>query len=218
MGDTAAGCRGANYRAATQNIPVGLMLFMAALRGGDFGNWLGENNAKWLENQGQDALVKKADGEFTLLARQFTETQPQHWQPLFFPVAVGGELQQARLFVKRDRKESGGKSAKKNDDTRFVVEMELSQLGEMQMDGFVRKSGADVQFDLVIRSLTPLSNEIQQDILQIYNSTGELTGYKGSLAFQMVKDFPVNPMEEIVGHTGNGGGMTFSLYFLINHR
>ena len=99
--------------APLQNIPVGLMLFMAALKGGDFTNWLGQSNVQWLQNQGHSALIQKADGEFMLMARQFTETQPGHWQPLFFPVAVGAELHQARLFVKRDRKQGGGQQAKK---------------------------------------------------------------------------------------------------------
>jgi len=188
--------------AATQNIPTGLMLFMAALRGGDFRNWLGEANSKWLQDQGHDALIAKATSEFTLLARQFSEPQPGHWQALFFPIAVGGEVQQARIFVKRDRKQGNNQQGKKNDDTRFVVEVDLTQLGEMQMDGFVRRRDREVHFDLVIRSLIPLAKEIQQDILTIYNGTGELTGYKGSLSFQTVRDFPVNPMEEIAPHSG----------------
>ena len=185
-----------------QNIPAGLMLFVSALRGGNFSNWLGESNVQWLQNQGHDVLLKKADGEFTLLARQFTESRPQHWQSLFFPINVGGELQQARLFIKRDRRQGNQAQGKKSEDTRFIVEVDLSQLGEMQMDGFVRKQGKDVQFDLIIRSLHALSPEMQQDIVRIYNSAGQLTSYKGSLVFQAMKEFPVNPMEEIAAHMG----------------
>jgi len=183
-----------------QNLPTGLMLFVAALKGNDFRNWLGRDNAQWLESQGHDALIAKASGEFTLLARQFTEAQPGHWQTLFFPTIIGGELQQARLFVKRDRKQEKNQPGKKNEDTRFVVEVDLSQLGEMQMDGFVRKREAEVQFDMVIRSLSSLPQQMQQDIAEIYNSAGEITGFKGSLAFQHVREFPVNPMEEVVAH------------------
>lgn len=186
----------------SQNISAGLMMFLTALRAGNFRNWLGKDNANWLDSQGHTDLLMKAQGEFLGIARQFTEAQPSHWQPLFFPVAVEGVLQQVRMFVKRDRKEGGGAQAeRKGEETRFVVEMDLTQLGEMQMDGFVRAREQHVQFDLMIRSLTPLSPEIQQNILQIYNDTGELTGYRGSLVFQAVKEFPVNPMEEIVAHT-----------------
>jgi len=183
-----------------QTISAGLMLFLTALRAGDFRNWLGKDNVRWLEDEGHSALVAKAEGEFTGMARQYADTPPGHWQPLFFPVAVEGMLQQARLYVKRDRKDSHSRQGKKNEDTRFVVEVDLTQLGEMQMDGFVRVREQHTQFDLIIRSHTALPQEVQQTILQIYTDTGELTGYKGSLQFQAVREFPVKPLEEIVAH------------------
>lgn len=181
------------------NILASLFKFTAALKTGDFREWLGKDNSKWLEDNGHENLLKKAEGEFMSLAHQFVDAPPRGWQSLFFPIAVAGELQQTRLFVKRDRKQkenNGYLSSEEN--TRFVLEMDLSQLGEMQMDGFVRNHSNNVQFDLIIRSYTKLSAEIESDILNIYNNIGELTGYKGSLSFQNVKEFPVNPMEEII--------------------
>lgn len=179
----------------------GLMFFIAALRGGDFNGWLGQGNAEWIRSQGHEDLLRKAGAEFITMAKQFTDPPQQQWQTLFFPIAIGGELQQARLFVKRDRKQGGNQDqAKKNGDTRFVVEVGLSQLGEMQMDGFVRREEQAVQFDMVIRSHLPLPPDVQRDILQIYNDTGALTGYKGSLVFQAVREFPVKPMEELIAH------------------
>lgn len=181
------------------NIFTPLFKFAAALKSGDFREWLGKANSKWLEDNGHENLLKKAEGEFMSLARQFVDAPPRGWQSLFFPIAVAGELQQIRLFVKRDRKQKENNGTYSNEEnTRFVLEMDLSQLGEMQMDGFVRNQNNKVQFDLIIRSLTKLSAEIERDILNIYNNIGELTGYKGSLSFQAVREFPVNPMEEII--------------------
>lgn len=184
------------------SITTGLMAFLAAMKNTDFRSWLGKDNARWLDESGQEGLMKKAVGEFMSMARQFSEAQPHHWQPLFFPVAVEGQIQQLRLFVKRDRKEKQGNEASdKTEETRFVLEVDLSQLGELQMDGFIRAKDKTLQFDLMIRSHTPLSQEVQQDILRIYNDTGAITGYKGSLGFQAMKDFPVNPMEEVAKHS-----------------
>jgi len=181
------------------NLPIALLLFASALKTGDFREWLGRGNARWLEQNGHENLLKKAEGEFLSLARQFVDVPPQSWQSLFFPIAVDGQLQQVRLFTKRDRKEQEtGDEKHSEEDTRFVLEMELTNLGQMQMDGFVRRNFDKTQFDLIIRSHAPLSPEAQNDIMQIYNNTGELTGYSGSLNFQTVKDFPVNPMEEII--------------------
>ncbi|MDE3059720.1 MAG: hypothetical protein KGJ06_01765 [Pseudomonadota bacterium] len=188
---------------APPGVSSGLMFFLSALRGGDFRNWLGQSNSAWLQDEGHGPLLRRAEAEFQQLARQYADAPPGRWQALFFPVAVEGEMHQTRLFVKRDRRQQDGNApGKKNDDTRFIVEVDLTQLGEMQMDGFVRRRDREVQFDMVIRSLRPLSQEIQQDILQLYNSAGELTGYRGSLSFQAVRDFPVNPMQELARGEG----------------
>ncbi len=187
------------------NLLAPILTFASALRNGDFRQWLGRGNAKWLEDNGHENLLKKAEGEFLSIARQFVEAPAKQWQSLFFPIAIADELHQTRLFVKRDRKQKENNGKLTNEEnTRFVLEMDLSQLGEMQMDGFVRNNNKNLQFDLIIRNYTALSSEIQKDILNIYNNIGELTGYQGSLSFQTVKDFPVNPMEEIMSGDHEG--------------
>jgi len=183
--------------ANAQSISSAMLTFMSAVRKGDFDNWLGASNIKLLQAQGHDDLIKKAQAEFSTIARQFTESQPGHWQPLFFPLPTEGTTQQARLYVKRDRKQGNTDGQKKSEDTRFVIEVDLTQLGELQMDGFVRTQDKELQFDMVIRSTSGLPKDIQNDISKIYNDMGEVTGYKGSISFQNVKEFPVNPMQDI---------------------
>lgn len=188
-----------------QNLPVSLMVFASSLRSMNFREWLGAGNIKLLEENGHESLVKKAKGEFMALARQFVEVAQGSWQSLFFPIAVDGQLQPVRWFTKRERnKGNNGENANDSEDTRFVVEMELSNLGQMQLDGFVRRvtpspqnTGGNVRFDLIIRSHSPIPKDMQGDILQIYNNIGELTGFSGSISFQAVREFPVNPMEEL---------------------
>lgn len=190
---------GANLQSllTPKSLSSGMMFFLNALGAGNFRDWLGRNNAQWLEENGHSLLLQKAGNEFMSISRQFQEVTPQQWQTLFFPVAVEGQIQQARLFVKRDRKEGNKQQNEKSkDDTRFILEVDMSQLGEMQMDGFVRKGEQQTHFDLVIRSKTPLPADIQKDLAQIYTDAGELTGYTGSLQFQSVREFPIQPMEE----------------------
>ena len=202
----------------TANFLTALLNFAAALKTGNFQEWLGQKNAKWLVDNGHENLLKKASSEFASLSRQFTNstpqtpansTQSQHWQSLFFPIAVDGQLQQARLFVKRDKEQQQGNNGQKTEeDTRFVLEMDLTHTGQMQMDGFVRRSNnsgaGNTQFDLVIRSHQPISATAQSDISKIYSDTGEITGYSGSINFQTTQNFPVNPMEEIISGQQKG--------------
>jgi len=187
--------------AAPKDIGSGLLFFISTLRGGKFREWLGKDTITWLENQNQGNLVKKTEAEFNAIANLYAEAKPGHWQTLIFPVIVDGTPQQVRAFVKRDRQQNNKNQPEdKTEDTRFIVEIDLTTLGELQLDGFVRKQSSETSFDLMIRSLQPLDSNIQNDIMGIYNATGAVTGYKGSLAFQSVKEFPVNPMEELMAN------------------
>jgi hypothetical protein len=189
-----------------QSIVAGMSAYVAALRSGDIRGWLGKAATAWLEENGHKQLLNKAGGEFAEIARHYANAPPGHWQPLFYPLALFGELHQLRMFVKRDRKEGKEQDQRKkpDGDTRFIVELELTQLGELQLDGFVRRQDKKLEFDLVIRSLQGLSDDIRRDLLVIYNRMGEATGYQGGLTFQSVKNFPVNPMEDIVAlHPGS---------------
>lgn len=177
-----------------------ILFFLSALSGGNIRDWLGSANVKALEEKGYGSLLKKADGEFFSLARQFAEPQPNNWQSMYFPVMAQGEVQQVRAFIKREKKKNEQGQANGDEDARFVVEMELSQLGEIQMDGLVKRRQPNLQFDLVIRSLQPLPDFLERDILEIYNSTAELTGYRGQLLFQKVPSFPVHPLEDTTPH------------------
>lgn len=184
------------------SLSTGLLLFLASLRGGDFRNWLGADHVQWLEDEGHGSLVRRAEKEFSALWQNYAEAKPGQWQTLFFPVAVENHVQQTRLFLKRDRRQGNAQAEKPSEDTRFIIEVDLSHLGEMQIDGFVRKQEKDLHFDMVIRSLAPIPKEFQEDILRIYTETGALTGYSGSLVFQPVKEFPVNPIEDSLAAQG----------------
>ncbi len=181
-----------------QSITTGMLVFMTALKSGDFTNWLGASNIKLLRDQGHGDLLKKVSSEFAAIAKQFNQPVPGHWQPLFFPLPVDGIMQQVRIFVKKDRKENKRDDQPTEEDTRFIIEVDLTYLGELQLDGFVRKQEKYLHFDMIIRSLAGLSPDMQHDILGIYNNMGQITGYKGTLTFQAVREFPVNPMVDLV--------------------
>ena len=188
-----------------QTISAGLFAFIAALRGGNLSDWLGAPAVKTLQERGRKELLDKLEGDFKILSHlynspQTSQSQSSNWQSLFFPVAVDGQVQQVRMFVKRDKDHENEDSDAQggSDNTRFVIEIDLSALGEMQLDGFVKKTGKELHFDMKIRSLQPLASDLQQEITQIFNNAATATGFSGVLSFQAVKSFPINPMNEII--------------------
>ena len=77
-----------------------------------------------------------------------------------------------------------------------MIEVSLSALGDMQLDGYVRQKEKNLQFDLVLRTLEPLPKEDEAALFEIYNSAAQIAGFIGSLNIQTVRQFPVNPLEE----------------------
>jgi hypothetical protein len=73
---------------------------------------------------------------------------------------------------------NGGKEQKKH--THFVISMNMSRLGPVQMEGFSRPK----RLDLVIRSERPLPKELPRTIREGYTKSMDALGMGGTLVFQ----------------------------------
>lgn len=176
----------------------GLLFFLSALQGGSLRSWLGEKPLQVLDRIGQHHLLQKAEGELGVLRSLLTPvtSHSEQWQSYFIPVVAGEQVPMARLYVKKHRKNPTETTDSEN-ESRFMVELELSQLGEVRMDGWLRKPSASTIFDLIIRTRETLPEQMQRDIIGIYDAAGALTGYVGKLVFQQVSTFPPSPMEAL---------------------
>ena len=74
------------------------------------------------------------------------------------------------LLTRQHRRDEDGEEGEEGEvegATRFVVELELSRLGPLQLDGLVRQS----RFDLIVRTTSPLAAEMRRDILGIFDDS-----------------------------------------------
>lgn len=172
----------------------GAFLFFAALRGGDFRSFLGEKNIQKLTQSGHSLLLNQASADFAQLARLAGDGSGQ-WQSTFFPVLVNGEVEMVRWFNKRDGKSSKDEK-KETSSTRFIVEMSTSVLGELQLDGLYHYQTERNRLELVLRSHSPLDEEIRQGIMQIVQEVNDTTGVLSSVSFQSIAQFPEYPLED----------------------
>lgn len=172
----------------------GMLFFMSALKGGDVRAWIGEPAVRALEGAGKGRLLAKLNDEFKELGRG-GEVSEGEWRGFFMPVHDGQQIQQIRLFVHHN----GGDGKGEGDDaegTRFMLDVELSRMGPVQIDGLVR----DKRLDLVVRTRAALPEEMRHDINRIFASAGETTGFRGVLTFQAGPKMPPPPLEQVVGH------------------
>ena len=176
-------------------LTTALLLFLSALRGGDVAGWLGGEAARALARGGGATLDRLRD-DFGRLGHHGADPGPGDWRTFVLPLLAGPDLATILLFVRDHGPGTGGDEADAEPEgSRFVVELSLSRLGELQLDGFVHAH----RFDLIVRSAEPLGAMMQRDIAAIFAEGRDLAGLGGEIAFQTGTPFPVSPLAESDG-------------------
>ena len=158
----------------------GLVFFMSALRGGDMRHWFGESNMRILEKT-RPNLASRLANDFNALGKVADEAINSDWRIALIPINTGAGIEQIRMLVRHhdnddDENNSGDQG------TRFILDVDLSRLGRIQLDGLVREKGQ--MLDLIIRSADTLNDENRNEIRRIFSEAAELTGIRGSVGFQ----------------------------------
>ena len=167
-------------------LTAGLLMFIAAARGGSLRQWIGDDAVETLERGGHGALAARLADDVASLPR-LAEAQPNGWQTLLLPIFDGDKLRQIRMSMRRARKDSSGR----NDGARFIIDAELSKLGALQLDGLVRLP----HFDLAVRTQDNLPPEIRANIMEIFNDAMQATKLAGSVSFQVAREMRAGPFE-----------------------
>ncbi|UEM06739.1 hypothetical protein JL101_001950 [Skermanella rosea] len=162
-----------------------LLAFAGHVKKGDARSWLGEPAAQALESLGRRELVEKLGEDFKQLAQQASEPLPGDWRAYSIPFSDGTELSRINLYVRppdaeevdEDGENAAGNSARAN---RFLIDLTLSRLGELQLDGLVRPR----RFDLILRTHLPLPPEMRREIGRIFHDSVEALGMTGGVSFQ----------------------------------
>ena len=66
--------------------------------------------------------------------------------------------------------------------TRFIVDLDLSRLGRVQLDGLVYQK--EKHMDLIVRTENRLPDRMHEDIRNIFQEAVDVTGIKGGVSFQ----------------------------------
>ncbi|MBT4702573.1 MAG: hypothetical protein HOB79_16005 [Rhodospirillaceae bacterium] len=184
---------------ANAQLTTNVLFFLAALRGGDLRGWLGEGPTSILQRAKPDLVARLNDG-FNQIARVSEESTAGEWRATAVPFLNGSEIEQIYLYTQRHNREDDPDKDKA--DARFVVDVTLTNLGRLQLDGFLHQGRK--HFDLIFRSETPLPGTMPEDIRTIFINSGEITGMQGGISFQaappnFVDLFPPDNADDNVG-------------------
>ena len=168
---------------AGPRLTSGLLLFLNALRGRSIEGWLGAHGPSFLQQARRSGSLDRLRESFAGLSR-LVEGNGGEWRLFMIPFLHNGTAQPLRLYLRDNEKDEEEKShQRKPKATRFVLDVELSRLGGLQLDGLVR-SGS---FDLVLRSDRPLSQQARQKVSEIFEAANGAAGMTGMIAFQSAK-------------------------------
>ncbi|MEQ8332900.1 hypothetical protein [Nisaea sp.] len=185
-------------------LTASMLFFLAAVRGGSLGGWLGRDAGQALEKS-HARLLSTLSGDFQSLTKA-SDGGPETggWRAFFMPIQTQDTLEQIRLFVLPPPYEAKGEENSENDEdsgenasdaeTRFVVDLMLSGLGAFQIDGSVAKQS----MSLLIRTRQALPQQMRADIIDIFDTAAGRTGMSGAVSFKVQKEFPPLPVADLI--------------------
>ncbi|CUW37251.1 Conserved protein of unknown function [Magnetospirillum sp. XM-1] len=172
---------------AGPRLAAALSMFAGAVRAGDSRPLLSEPVTRGLEKAGRKDLVERLKQEFMDLAEDSARPMGRgDWHAITLPFAHGANIDPIDLYVHRPPDDEEGRG-KQGSEQRFILDVRMSVLGRIQLDGLVQK---DVKrFDLIVRTAQPLPAAMCRDISGIFAECGQLTGIKGQVSFQAGRPF-----------------------------
>ncbi len=170
----------------------GLLFFLAAVKGGDRRGVFNALEMGRMENAAP-GLLTQFNRDMRELSQAFTNPPFDEWRPVHLPLVFGSQVETAKLYVRREPDESSNKIEKISGGNRFLLDLHLSELGDMQLDGFVRSGERGKSLELFLRSAQPLDEAISQDIRNLFVGATEATGMAGNIVFQQGAEHFVKP-------------------------
>lgn len=183
-----------------------LVFLLSALKGGELKSWFGETALREVGRANADVLRRlrsdvrnlaggdRSDGDGAPVRPTSTD-----WRVLPIPFQGQG-MEQIRLLVRQeaDAQDDPGKDK----ETRFVVDLTMSSIGRLQLDGLI--DVGQRRFDMLVRTASTLPDRFRRDILQIFANSNEVLGLTGGLAFRSAPDALIDTTETMPAKSDDG--------------
>lgn len=175
-----------------QALLPGLVTFVEALRRNSPELALGKEAHTLLRSMGLDLTSDVS--QLSQLQHRQEDTQ---WRGTLFPYIenTGEDPRQGGFFWRREKKDD----ARSRTSTRFIMQLNLSQMGDVQLDGLVNYP----EIWLKLRRTTQPEEGFITQLQNLVNGTLEQYGLSGGITVETAATFPVNPLAELLATTPN---------------
>jgi hypothetical protein len=183
---------------AGEKLAATFLLIVASLRGGSAVPWPGAAIEHALALAGRDDVKQRLAGDLGALREIAADSATQPWQVFILPILDGETIRPVRLYLRREEKSDDGRQRTNEKSARFVLEFELSRLGALQIDGFIRHR----RFDLVLRSHAPLAPALRTEVSRIFHDRIAAAELSGEIDFATVSRFSIAPLDALRDRIG----------------
>ena len=155
-------------------------------------------------------LMEELQREFGTVGERAQNAKPGEWRQLTIPYLGEDGLATMRLAVRNHQQEIDPEERRRlqlpadaGRVTRFLFDVDYSELGPLQVDGLLRP-GANFQkqLDVLLRTRELLPNPMRRELMDIYTESLGAYGLNGALAFQAGYQNWVRLNEERAGRSG----------------
>lgn len=154
------------------------LLFISALRAGDIGGWLGDKKLDAITRSGKDSLLSRLSQDIGGAARANADAPSGEWRSYPVPMLWQNEIAKVMLHIKHEQ--GSGDREDGEDSTRFIMDLALTRMGDVQLDGMVRGK----RLDLVVRTQMPVSLPMQDAMRKAYADALSHSDVYGDITFQ----------------------------------
>lgn len=170
--------------AAPAQMGTSVLFFVAAMRAGDIQGWLGDKAVDALKRAGKSDILGRLTREVSALARMNTDTISGDWRAMSLPLAWENDINKIALYYRQEDDGNNTDEQGTGKKTRFIMDLNLSQMGKIQLDGlFIGKDGVG-RLDLVLRTEQSFTQAMKQTMRQAYTDALRETQITGELSFQ----------------------------------
>ncbi len=171
----------------TEALSGALLFLFGAFKQGNVRGWLGNEATDRLTNAGKSWIIDSLSKELGGAGQLAQDSVVGAWRSYPLPLYAQQQFQALTLYVHSDReaRKERANGASGIGRIRFLIDMRLSKLGAMQVDGFVQQK----KLDMILRSETTMPEGLHHELRAAYIKALEAVGYTGALNFQVGRKF-----------------------------
>jgi hypothetical protein len=157
------------------------LFFLAALRSGSVNNWLGTNTLQALQTVKKGSVDALSD-DFDKLSAQAKDTLPGNWRSISIPLRYEDQVSQMQFYVRHQNDQEQGEKGQSGSkpSTRFILNLSLSRMGAVQLDGYIHKKS----FDVILRTEDKLPFDMRQELMKRFAQGLDQVQMQGGISFQ----------------------------------